>query len=351
MLGAALRSRDNSLNAVRLALATAVIAGHAWILGGFGASRIEGLTGMAVNGFFALSGFLIAGSRWRSSMRDFLIRRVARIFPGFLVCLVVVAAALAPLSAMLGPGQLQPGSAAAYVARNLGLVVTQHGIADTLASVPYPRVWNGSLWTLSYEFAAYIVCGLALGLALVRRHAALVCSAAVAVCLLGVLVVTGPLQVYNVFRLGACFATGMALFVARDRVPLTVPLAAASALVTTVAFLTLEEPWLYAVTTVPFAYALLWLGARVPIRLGQVNDISYGIYIYAFPVQQLLAVAGVQRAGVLVFTMASIAATIPAALASWHFVERPALRWARRLTRRAEPVGTAATSPTTSPAG
>ena len=107
-LGARLDGRDNALNFLRLVLASAVIVGHAYPLGGHGASRIEGLSGLAVDGFFALSGFLIAGSRMRLPMHDFLLRRCLRILPGFWACLVVTAFVFAPLSSLFVGRLLAP---------------------------------------------------------------------------------------------------------------------------------------------------------------------------------------------------------------------------------------------------
>ena len=70
-----LTSRDNSLNALRLGLAAAVILAHSWPLGGYGASAMERFGTIGVNGFFALSGFLIAGSRLRNGFGTYIWRR------------------------------------------------------------------------------------------------------------------------------------------------------------------------------------------------------------------------------------------------------------------------------------
>src|SRR5262245_6149816 len=90
--------RRNSLNFLRLVFALMVIVSHAWPVGGYGDDpRIAGekLGTWAVAGFFAISGFLIANSRRHAPMGTFLVRRVLRIYPGYLVCLVVVAFAFA----------------------------------------------------------------------------------------------------------------------------------------------------------------------------------------------------------------------------------------------------------------
>jgi peptidoglycan/LPS O-acetylase OafA/YrhL len=79
----------------------------------------------------------------------------------------------------------------------------------------------------------------------------------------------------------------------------------------------------------PMAYLLLWIGATSPRgiqRIGSRNDLSYGMYLYAFPVQQLLVVAGLARLSPGLFATASILCTAPLAAASWFAVERPAMR-------------------------
>ena len=74
-------------------------------------------------------------------------------------------------------------------------------------------------------------------------------------------------------------------------------------------------------------YPMLWLGAHLPMqRVGATNDYSYGIYIYGFPAQQLLAVWGATRFGFLPFAALSVAAAAPFAVASWWLVEKHALR-------------------------
>ncbi|MEO5662362.1 MAG: acyltransferase, partial [Nocardioides sp.] len=155
----ALLRRPNGLNLVRLGLASLVIALHTWTVAGEGlhSPYYEPLGKWAVPGFFCVSGFLIAGSRMRLSLGRFWWHRALRIFPAYLVCLVVVAFALAPLST-LGGGSWAADSAVGYVTHNATLVQVQLGIGATAEG----QVWNGSLWTLSFEFAAYIIAGLLL---------------------------------------------------------------------------------------------------------------------------------------------------------------------------------------------
>jgi peptidoglycan/LPS O-acetylase OafA/YrhL len=66
----------------------------------------------------------------------------------------------------------------------------------------------------------------------------------------------------------------------------------------------------------------LVLGRSPRLRLR--NDLSYGTYVYGFPLQQALLMSGV-RPSWPVFTALSIAITVAMAALSWRFVERPTL--------------------------
>ena len=92
------------------------------------------------------------------------------------------------------------------------------------------------------------------------------------------------------------------------------------------------------ISALPAAYLVLLLGVVLPLqRVGAVNDISYGMYIYAFPLQQLMNELGANRLPVGVSLTIAVAATVPFAAASWFFVEKPMLRWYRNRTRSLRP--------------
>ena len=332
--------RRNSLNFVRLVLATMVIVWHSFPLTGHDVSwePARQLLGEGwVDGFFAISGFLIVSS-W---MRDphwlrYLSARFLRIMPAFWTCLVVTAFVLAPLTAgVLGPDNL------AYVMRNSALWIFQYGIAGTPDGVPYDGVWNGSLWTLAWEFLCYLGV-LVLGVTgLLRRQFTvpvlfLLAWAGVAATTLGVV---DNFYVERGSRFGVMFLAGALIWQYRSRIIISRRyVVAACALL----LVSLALPDYRLIAALPVAYLVMVVGAvvqRPGLRMR--NDISYGIYIYAFPVQQVLALWGLWQWGVAAFAVVSIAATIPLAAASWFLVEKPALRLRRRRTV-AEPVAPAA---------
>src|SRR4051812_45574841 len=131
----------NSLNALRLLLATSVIVSHSWPIGGYGDDPRWGPTSLgqfAVAGFFAISGWLITRSRLSSELPSYAWRRFLRIYPGFFVALLVVAFVVAPLGSALGGGEYSIGAALRHVAQNAFLYMNDFSVGGGPTSVPYP---------------------------------------------------------------------------------------------------------------------------------------------------------------------------------------------------------------------
>jgi peptidoglycan/LPS O-acetylase OafA/YrhL len=342
-LSDAIDPRRNSLNALRLLFAAAVIVSHAPQVAGWRDPYRWGdleIGGWAVAGFFAISGWLITGSRLRLPLRPFLWNRVVRIYPAYWVALAVTAFVLAPLSLAVDAGATwDPLSALRYVFANATLVEVQQRIHETLLSAPYGATWNLSLWTLMYEFACYLGVGLLLSIGYARRERWVTLAAFVVFSSgLAVVELTGahvPGIVSMSLRLGAFFLAGAVLKRYADVIPSVWWLAVAAAAVLGVLWLTHH---VRAFAALPLGYLTMYLGGRLPLHMvGRRNDISYGVYIYAFPLQQLLAMAGATAWGVAGYTAACLAAVVPFAAASWFAVEKPALRL-KDLGRRREAV-------------
>jgi peptidoglycan/LPS O-acetylase OafA/YrhL len=328
--------RHNSLNFLRVALATAVIVSHAWPVGGFGFDPKFGDSGIghwAVAGFFAISGYLVTASRAGVGFREYLLRRAVRILPGFWACLAVTALVVAPLAAWLTGRTYSVLSAIGYVAGNLTLVITQPGIEDTLSGVPHGGVWNDSLWTLKWEFLAYLAIGGLMAVPLMRSRRALFLAGFIGLTGLHAALWasgTGPAIALSVLWLASAFAGGVVLYVYRDRVIMHGGIAVAAVAALVACGLTSS---IDVFGQLPTAYLMMWLATTLPLqRAFRRNDISYGMYIYAFVVQQCLQMAGAAQLGVAAFVLLGIVATVPPAYASWFLVERPAKR---AISRRA----------------
>ena len=322
-------SSANSLNALRLAFALVVVISHIPIVRGMHAIFVGDLEigGWAVAGFFAISGWLVTQSRQRLSMGNFLWRRCLRIFPGFWACLIVTAFIAAPLAAWAGPGHWRPIAALRYVFFDAALHIFQPGIGTTLRGVPDPSTWNLSLWTLAYEFGCYLGIGLLLSLAVARRRPSVVVAAFVVVAVVHAALIIGGTDRATTLQLGfrlATFFLAGALLARCRRIRLTGygALLALAVLVVVTAF---DDVRMFA--ALPVAYLCMWLGRVLPLHsFGRTNDVSYGVYVYAWPIQQLLMFTAVARWSAFWFGVTSTVVTLPVAFFSWRFVERSALR-------------------------
>ena len=349
------KHRANGYGLLRLVLASLVIVQHSMYLTGHEAFIFVGLTeigrkasygDLAVGGFFALSGFLLQSSVVRNAPRRFLRLRFFRLLPGFWATLLVVAFVLTPLISWLSGTWhsyriLGADSASTYVLANAGLLILQPSIGGVLATHPYPQALDGSLWTLLPEFTCYLTL---LAVTLIARRAGITGWSPPAVIASGALMLfwfaepalpgEAGLVVSQMASLAASFFCGSAIAALHlQRRANRTNTAVLGVLLAMVLGLGL---WL------PFGPPILagfvvFLGAVLhegwPSRVGIRSDLSYGVYLYHFPVIQLLIAAGIVggsvAADILVLTPLALLITLPLAAASWHFVEAPAQRFAR----------------------
>jgi peptidoglycan/LPS O-acetylase OafA/YrhL len=341
-LGQAFDPRSNALNAWRLTLALGVILWHAFPLTGrhlpFAAHQL--LSQAWVDGFFAISGFLITAS-WLGNprLRDYSLARCLRILPGLWVCLAVTAFVIAPVGVAIQGGSaarlLLSSAPVNYAVKNSAVAYVQFDIGGTPRGIPFPGMWNGSLWTLQYEVFCYIaVAGLGLVGLLSRRW---LLPAAMALALLwtalasytidGVATVAendGVATVaQNAARFAVMFVAGALLHHFRNVIPARWSLVAVSVAVVLVASLL---PDYRLIAAVPLAYAIIVSGALIHNeRFRLRTDLSYGVYIYACPIQQLLVICGLGTLNPIVFGIIGAVATLPFAALSWFLVEKPAM--------------------------
>lgn len=346
-----LSGHRNALNFIRLLLAAAVVVSHSFPLGGDGGDPFftwfagqENLGGVAVIGFFAISGYLITRSGMRKDILQYLWARSLRIFPAFWAVLLLAAVVVGPVVWTLDGHTLgsyfrfDANGPFGYLIENWDLSIGQWGIYDIFARNPYGEtagsVFNGSLWTLTYEWTCYLLIGaLVLFSALDRTRFAIPILTAVVFSLqvarfiapgsLASLIpwFADPLQINLAlaFLWGACIALYADVLLVDDRIGLMAGF---------ITIFTLFQGGFAFIGFPAFAYFLFWLAIRAPQRLkriGAVNDYSYGVYLYGFLVQQVLARFGVHEAGYAIFTLAALLVTFGLAFLSWHALEKPAL--------------------------
>ncbi len=336
------QGRDNNFNLIRIIAALAVLITHSFALAiGTGAAEpfrsSLGMTmgSIAVDVFFVTSGFLVTASLLtRESVLQFLWARILRIFPALLVMLLVTVFGFGllftswPLSSYLADSQTY-----GYLLK-CATVVT--GVAYNLPGVfdnnPFKNAVNGSLWSLPFEVRMYAILAVVwAAFRITKRGSVRTFGPAIVT----VAVVAGVFVVARHFHrppddqftmLFFMFFSGAAFYVLKERITLSRPCfwlcvvtLLSSAMVNTQAF--------FVVYVLTFAYTVLYV-AYMPSGLvrkyNQVGDYSYGVYIYAFPVQQSVA-ALVPGVSVLSLLVLSAFPTFLFAVMSWHLLERRAL--------------------------
>jgi len=308
--------RCKNLDAMRLLLAVSVIVSHAWplALGPGTAEPLQAVTGRSLGGwavllFFFLSGLLVTASAERRSARAFWAARARRIFPGLGAALLVTLAL-----ALSSGARVDLQDALTWVLRAGTLVSIEHRIDGAFAANPYREVVNGPLWSLAHEVMAYALCFGMVALGALRRP--LVLPLALGVAALASLMadlLPGRLSVFA--PLFFAFVLGMAAHAVRHHLILS-PRAALC-----VAPLAVCGMDLLAIGAI--CYLALTLALRAP-RVCLPADYSYGLYIYGWPVAQMIVHVSPGISPVAL-AVASVFATLPLALASWHLVERPSL--------------------------
>ena len=336
--------RQNNFDALRLVAAISVIFSHSfliaegtqnneWLVRLSGNQTILGLAGVFV--FFAVSGFLVTQSfeqtpdPWR-----FLAKRSLRIFPGLFVATLLSAFVLGPLVTTLPLGAyLKRPEPYEYVLGNTLLHQTVHELpAVSFVANPVGLEINGSLWTLRLEFLMYLMV-LALGLLrmLTARVALLLLIFGIACLRFEILY---PLEKWGWFFellsgwgwLVGFFAAGVVLYKLRHT-----PVFGGRVALLALAGLALSVPLRQFIPLFPVfgCYLALWLALtpRLPvIPAARFGDLSYGLYIYGWPVEETIVwLSGGRAAWWQVFWLA-LPAAAGLALLSWHLVERPMLR-------------------------
>jgi len=337
-LGDVAQNRDNNLNLLRFLAAAAVALSHSFLLvtGDPESRPLMKATGFsigyhAVDIFFVISGFLVTQS-WmrRNSLLDFTVARALRIYPALAVCVVLTALVLLPpLSKMSAADYFSSFETFSYVIMTASLTSPDGTLPGIFLTTPVANEVNGSLWTLRYEVLCYAALAL-LGMSgiLARRkwliRTAFVIGLPLAALSLFPIAYADDTILVHFVRFGLCFGLGVLAHEYRAQIPLH------WAGVVFLFLLTVAmRP--YAVFPLSFylltAYSAFWLayipGGRIR-RFNNAGDYSYGLYIYAYPLQQVLVLTIPGLMPLQLFAV-TVATTLPAAILSWYFIEKPAL--------------------------
>lgn len=347
-------SRNNNFDLLRLFAAILVLFSHCYPLTG---SAIEPLVkfthgfdtfgGMAVACFFVISGFLITRSYLQhNSLFGYFSARILRIFPALLIAVLFAAFIIGPLVTTLPLREyFKSHELFTYVIDNSYLHMN-YVLPSVFVNNPYANAVNGSLWTLPLEFGMYILVAIAgiVGL-LKRRNFALI---ALMLVLVGYFVALSfvhmlPAVLQHVIEPAhldpiLCFAFGAIAYIWRDKIilhPRGIVVGITGLALINV--LNINPVAFRALFYLTFAYSILWFAYQSvasrpsPVSwskgswLTRYGDFSYGIYIFAFPVQQTVMHYLHFTSPWLLFVTA-LPVTYGLAVCSWYLIEKPAQR-------------------------
>lgn len=342
--------RENNFNLIRFIAAFGVLFSHCFALtygdGNAEPLRVKyGVTfgTMAVDVFFITSGFLVTNSLFaRKSLSEFICARGLRVYPALIVMVLLCVFVLGAYFTTLSLGDyFKHRQTLVFLAKNSTLAGTSFNLPGVFEGNPYKGVVNGSLWTLPCEVGMYASLALMwfvfkkllkrgddfckrLIVVLTVSSLAFLFANHFAIHLekhLGEYLGKQPPQLFFMFYCGAAFyALKERVTLSRSVFWIAVVLLAGSLL---------HREAFYVIYTVTLGYILFYL-AYVPagrIRLfNLIGDYSYGIYIYAYPVQQSVVVLRPQ-ASVMEMLIWSSTVTICLSAMSWHFLEKRALKF------------------------
>jgi len=339
--------KDNNLNLVRVIAASAVLVSHAYPIS-LGPGTPEPLSystnislgALSVYVFFFISGFLITQSFDRSSSwRSFFVARALRLMPGLIVSLILVGLVVGPLITTWSLGSyFTDPKLLRFMIGNASLIFMQYELPGVFEDLPYHAI-VGSIWTLFYEafcYAGVFILGIS---GLIHRPVSttiILASVLTAGFMCDLLDNEMPWRLGYIQTLTVPFILGMLAYLWRSYVFMVWWLLPLALILPVVAFHTASY---HLAVCLSLSYWTLWFGyiPKGTIRhFNKIGDYSYGIYVYAFPVQGL-AVNFMGPQSPIQNILYSLPPTVLLGVLSWHLVEKPAMAQKNRIVNLITP--------------
>jgi len=329
---AAVSRRDNYLPLRHLA-ALMVIYGHCYALASHPEAEMDVVArwmpgfyagSLAIYVFFAMSGYLVTLSLlkhpgiWRYARN-----RLLRVYPGYLACLFVCTFVIGVLfTTLTSRDYLQAPQTWQYFSYNLKVVSLVWTLPGVFTGNHYPDVVNGALWSLGLEVRWYLYLGLLAALTVVRRRTVFTIAVLAWLGYGGWQWWTGQPDPLEHRALSQVFLLATLCAQWRERIPVSHAIMIG---LIALALLSHGSGWFGPSVAVTTVYATFWIAYRLP-PLPWRNDIdlSYGLFLYGFPVQQSLAHLFPSMTPLQMLPCAA-SVTLVLAIVSWYLVERPAL--------------------------
>lgn len=332
------QNRENNFDFLRQFAAFLVILGHSQSLTGAAHSGLwgHGIATVGVLIFFGLSGYLVTQSWQRDpAYISFIAKRSLRIFPALALCVLLTVFVFGPILSSVSLGEYFHNPSTQAYLWNI-VLLPRYNLPGVFADNTYPHAVNGSLWSLPVEFACYLLIAfIAFGRKKARALAILLlCFLLFGISLWyshlyqGAQIVLWGTDLGQASSIMPFFMVGALLCVLRDRIVLRWDAAFAMVLGLTALHLFIPSFPIQQITWIFVPYIVLTIGwASTPIlrRFGRFGDPSYGMYLYAFPVQQMLVYLSGNTIDFITLTILTTTIVAALGLLSWHLLEKPAI--------------------------
>ncbi|MBS4213120.1 acyltransferase family protein [Neobacillus rhizophilus] len=322
-------TRKNNLDFIRFIAAALVLFSHSYplTLGNNGSEPFAILTKgqmtfgeFAVSIFFVISGFLITQSFERSkSPISYFKARFLRIFPGLIFVVFLSIFLLGPIFTDLSLKDYFTARDTYEYLSTISLYWIQYDLPGVFQTNVWPTAINGSLWTLWYEFFFYIVVAVLGVTRLLNKR-----------IVLFVFILNAGLHFFNkddlYYDLFRYFSSGMLFYLFRKQIKLNGTIAILSFIIL---LLAPSFGYFESAFSIFGAYLIFYLGYEAKLGMhnfSKYGDFSYGIYIYAFPIQQIMVHLFNNKLSPLEDFFLSLPFTLIFAFISWHLIEKNALK-------------------------
>jgi peptidoglycan/LPS O-acetylase OafA/YrhL len=351
MLSDSLNSRQNNLWLIRLLAAIAVVYGHCYPLANILIKNAhtpdpifapiinymafgKAMSGLAVAAFFFVSGFLIAKSYDNQSWRNFWAARILRIFPAlwcnllFCVTLGWLVSGFALVEFFTHPQTTE------YIWLNATLLRPAFTLPNVFVDLPWGGGINGSLWTLPLEFRMYLFCFI-VGLTKILTTPKLFNAFFTLLLIYFIIFAKLPfLDDSAASALPLNFLLGMFCFASAKYICLNLKWLILLLLICVISYNYLPRNCYDLSFSITFGYAILLLAYKkyAPhLDLSRYGDFSYGIYLYGYPIQQLIIYLHNGVINPLLLFLYAMVALAPIVMISWFLIELPAMQLLKKL--------------------
>ncbi len=355
---------QNAFHVIRLLLATMVIYSHVYplLLGHqspgdklaqITSSQIDSSV-IAVYGFFIISGFLTTQSILRSSYKKYILNRLFRIIPAFAIALLFCAFIVGPLVTSLPLANYfnpsSPNNPYQFFYNNIFFNVFGYawGIRDVFENNPYVSGLNGSMWTLKHEIACYLTLIIYSFFHLLKyRLLYLVATILIGMTAILSLVANKPLlqlpelhlwvlseyEFISFSKFLFLYMMGSLFYIFKDKIIINSRLYLLSIFILIISS-QLNLINIALLILLPYIILSTCFLLKKLSFFSKFGDYSYGLYIFSFPIQQLLVFYFKDYLNIKSFFIVSVILTFAISILSWRYIESPSLKLAKWIIKK-----------------